>query len=190
MTKDQERTAWITLKRGAIELERGNGAAAERLSLQSLQMYTELKDSMSAEVATAFLQAARCRMKRGMNGAERLARRGLEIRRARLSPDHPDIAQAEIEVARTLMSYGRVADAEPLLRHATQFVRNPPFPLPPWQVGEAESALGWCAGLLGRKFEAVSLLKSAVPKLLSHPRPICRREAARHLQVIQNSRTN
>jgi hypothetical protein len=69
------------------------------------------------------------------------------------------------------------AAAEPILRNALASAYAPPFRIPAWQVGEAESALGWCLHALGDTREAQRLLQLSQNKLLSDPRPIYRKRA-------------
>jgi tetratricopeptide (TPR) repeat protein len=176
LTDDREKAASINLKLGAVELDKGNNAVAEQLDQRALDMYTELKGPDALVVALPLIELAEVRMSLGdHHRSEHLARRALEIRRKKLPADHPDLAQAELQLGRALIAQGRAAEAEPLLQRAVQFVRNPPFPLPDWMIGEAESALGSCALMLGRRSEGQTLLRSAQSKLASHPRPLFRR---------------
>jgi hypothetical protein len=91
---------------------------------------------------------------------------------------------AQIRLGETLTAEGKVAEAEPLLKEALASAYSPPFRIPAWQVGEAESALGWCLAANGRTQEAARLLAQSRQKLLNDPRPIFRRQAAVHLKAL------
>jgi eukaryotic-like serine/threonine-protein kinase len=186
LTNDRERAASITLTLGAVELDRGRRAEALKLDARALEMYTELKGEHSPAVASALIELSEARLSIGDHtGAGSVARRAVEIRRSRLPPDHPNITRAEVQLGRALVAQGMAAEAEPLLKRAVQFVRNPPFRLPSWHVGEAEAALGWCLGELGRTSEAETLLRAAHGKLMTHPRPRDRGEADRRLETFR-----
>jgi hypothetical protein len=153
-------------------------------------MYRELKGENALALASPLIELSEVRMSVGDAESEVLARRALEIRRKRLPSEHPDVIRAQVQLARTLLANSRTEEAESLLQSTVRFVRNPPFPLPAWQIGEAESGLGWSAGMLGRKSEAQALLRAAHSKLVNHPRPLYRHEAALHLKSLglENSR--
>ncbi len=170
-THDREKAASIISNLGSIELDQYSYATADRLQRQAIEMYVELKGPNTTSLAAPLLQLAEVQIASGDGAsAEHAASKALEIRRRALSERHPDIIQAQITLARGLLVQHRAAEAEPLLRDAIQFVRNPPFPLPSWQEGTAESALAWCLDLLGRRHEAETLLQEAKRKLRNHPR--------------------
>jgi hypothetical protein len=77
-------------------------------------------------------------------GAEPLARKALQIREAKLEPGHPGIVEVQVRLGAILTAEGKAGEAEPLLRNAVESANHPPFALVPWQVAEAESALGTC----------------------------------------------
>jgi hypothetical protein len=55
---------------------------------------------------------------------------------------------------RLLLPKERAASAEPIPRQALASACAPPFRISAWQVGEAESGLGWCLSVLGQRQEA------------------------------------
>jgi hypothetical protein len=69
-----------------------------------------------------------------------------------------------------------------LLRSALESAQHPPFPLVPWQVAEAESALGACLLSLNRPAEAKPLLEESAAALQSDPRPAFRKPATERIQ--------
>jgi hypothetical protein len=89
-----------------------------------------------------------------------------------------------VETAREVSPKEKLPLAEPILRQALASAYAPPFRVPAWQVGEAESALGWCLSVLGRGPEARRLLLQSQNKLVSDPRPIYRKQASTHLTVL------
>jgi len=58
------------------------------------------------------------------------------------------------------------------------------FPIPAWQAGEIESALGWCLSVLGHRQEAQRLLQQSENKLVSDARPIYQKQASAHLKAL------
>jgi len=91
---------------------------------------------------------------------------------------------AEIRLGEALTAEGKAAVAEPILREALASAYAPPFRIPAWQIGEAESALGWCLAALGRTEEARALVWRSRGKLATDPRPIFRKLAATHRSDI------
>ena len=49
-----------------------------------------------------------------------LLRGSLDVRRARLATEHPDVAQSETELAVCLQEVGKLDESEALLRHALE----------------------------------------------------------------------
>jgi len=58
--------------------------------------------------------------------------------------------EAEIRFGGELTAEGKLRGAEPLLQEADAIGHHPPVHLLPWQLAEAESALGGCLAALGR----------------------------------------
>jgi tetratricopeptide (TPR) repeat protein len=119
--------------------------------------------------------------------AEPLLRGALEIFEKKLPPHYPPVMVAQIRLGEALVAEGKEPAAEPILREALASAYAPPFRIPLWQVGEAESALGWCLAALGRKQEAQRLLEQSQKKLLADPTPILRKQAAVRLASLIHS---
>jgi tetratricopeptide (TPR) repeat protein len=136
-------------------------------------------------MAAALIEVAEARVfANNSAAAEPLLRQALEINRKKLPPGYPGIITAQVRLGEALTYEGKAAAAEPILREALSFAYAPPFRLPEWQVGETESALGWCLAQLGRVREAETLLRKGQAKLANDPRPIFCRQAAAHLAVL------
>lgn len=75
-----------------------------------------------------------------------------------------------------LLDEGKVSEAEPLLREAVTSIHSVQFPLVPWQIAEAEIALGDCLAFKGRAAEAASLLRDPETRLQGYPQATLRRE--------------
>jgi hypothetical protein len=73
-----------------------------------------------------------------------------------------------------------------MLRDAVQLAHNQPFLLP-WQVGEAESALGACLAAGGKGPEAAPLIRSGAEGLKTHPEAALRQRALRRAEDSQSS---
>jgi Flp pilus assembly protein TadD len=116
--------------------------------------------------------------------AEAVVRRAVEILKAKLPAKYPAVTTAEVRLGQALTAEGRASEAKPILREALASAYAPPFRIPDWQVGEAESALGWCLGSLGRTDEARRLLVQIQKKLANDPRTVFRKQAAVHLSQL------
>jgi hypothetical protein len=116
--------------------------------------------------------------------AEPMLRKADEVLKKRLPPQYPPVTATQIRLGEALIAQGKAGEAEPILQSALQSVYSPPFRIPAWQVGEAESAMGWCLGLLGRTNEARRLLLRSQEKLAMDPRPLFRKQAADHLRAL------
>jgi tetratricopeptide (TPR) repeat protein len=137
------------------------------------------------ETARTMTTLAEARVFRGdPAGAEPLLRSALDILQAKLPRRYPPITAAQIRLGEVLTAKGDAASAEPILRDALASAYTPPFRIPSWQVGEAEAALGWCLGALGRAEDAQRLLERSQAKLIADPRPIFRLQAAAHLEQL------
>jgi tetratricopeptide (TPR) repeat protein len=112
----------------------------------------------------------------------------LDILKKKLPLRYPPVMTAEIRLGEALTAEKKAAEAEPLLREALASAYAPPFRIPAWQAGEAESALGWCLAALGRSEEAIKLLQQSRQKLLNDPRPLFRRQADVHLRALLQAR--
>jgi eukaryotic-like serine/threonine-protein kinase len=139
--RGQEVTARELLDQGAQRADR-ELAGAERYARQALEMRRKLGGEEHPDVASSLIDVGVDRWFEGdPAGAEPLLREALKIREAKLEPGHPDTLEAQVRLGEVLTAEGKAAEAEPLLRQAVQSAHHPPFPLVPWQVAEAETAL-------------------------------------------------
>jgi len=84
------------------------------------------------------------------------------------------IIAAEVRLGEALVASGNSAEAETLLRQAVSSASEEPFPLPSWQIAEANNAYGECLKNLGRAREAEPRLRESLGALQSDPRPAFR----------------
>jgi tetratricopeptide (TPR) repeat protein len=164
------------------EFDSRNYSKAEEMAGRALAIQRTIDGGKTGRDAVqAILLLAESRVLRHHPAsAEPLLRESLGILKAKLPTDYPPVFAAEIRLGEALTAEGKAGDAEPILRNALASAYNPPFPIPAWQVGEAESALSRCLLVLGRRQEANGLLELSRKKLLTDPRPIFRERAAAH----------
>jgi tetratricopeptide (TPR) repeat protein len=169
-----------------LEFNAGRYAGAEALAKQTLSAQRKVIGGESApDTAWTLIALGESRVfQRDPRGAEPLLRQALEIFEKKLPPRYPPIMRAQIRLGEALVAEGKAPAAEPILREALASAYSPPFPIPAWQVGEAESAQGWCLAALGRKQEAQKLLEQSQKKLVADPAPIFRKQAAAHLESL------
>ena len=80
--------------------------------------------------------------------------------------------EAEIRLGGALTAEGKLRGAEPLLLEADAIGHHLPVHLVPWQLAEAERALGGCLAALGRSSTAPALLEGSTAGLRMHPRAL------------------
>jgi serine/threonine-protein kinase len=165
-----------------LEFDCENYQAAEEKARRALSMQRSLRGGESApDTVLTMTTLAEARLFQGdPAGAEPILREALAALKQRLPLEYPSVAAVGIRLGEVLTAEGKAAIAEPILRQALASISAPPFPVPAWQVGEAESALGWCLAILGRKQEARKLLRQCQAKLAADPRPVFRKQAAAH----------
>jgi tetratricopeptide (TPR) repeat protein len=185
-TSDPYDTAWVLSRFALLEFDARDYGAAEALADRALAIQRAMAGGGTApETARTMTTVAEARVFRGdAASAEPLLRSALEILKTKLPPRYPPITAAQIRLGEALTAQGDAVSAEPILREALASAYAPPFRLPSWQVGEAEAALGWCLGALGRPNDAQRLLEQSQPKLVADPRPIFRLQAAAHLERL------
>jgi tetratricopeptide (TPR) repeat protein len=169
-----------------LELDAGHYREAEALAKRTLSAQREVPGGESApDTAWTMIALAEARVfQHDPHGAEPLLRRALGIFEEKLPPHYPPIMTAQIRLGEALIAEGKAPAAEPILREALASAYAPPFRIPSWQVGEAESARGWCLAALGREQEAQRLLEQGQKKLLADPKPLFRKQAAAHLAAV------
>jgi len=183
-------SAWVLYRFALLEFDSGNYSAAEGLARSALTMECAISGREKApDTAWTMVILAEARVfQHDPKAAEPLLREALEILQRRLPSEYPPVTIARIRLGEALTAEGNAAAAEPLLRKALASTYAPPFTIPSWQIGEAESALGWCLSVLGHRQEAQRLLEQSQKKLLDDPRPIFRKQAAVHLKDLFRSR--
>jgi serine/threonine protein kinase/tetratricopeptide (TPR) repeat protein len=160
---------------GQLKLDERDYAGAEAEFTAFLNQARKLGGSDHPQVAAALIALAEAKLFEGQSvAAEPLLRQALTIREKKLNPGHPAIMIAQVRLGESLTAQGRADQAEPILRQALQSAVSSPFPLVPWQVGEAEGALGACLSALGQHSEADALLLRGKTDLEHHPRPAFR----------------
>ena len=169
-----------------LEFDAARYTEAEALAKQTLSAQREVVGGESApDTAWTMIALGETRVfQHDPQGAEPLLRGALEIFEKKLPPHYPPITTDQVRLGEALTAEGKAPTAEPILREALASAYSPPFRIPTWQVGEAESALGWCLAALGSKQEAHRLLEQSQKKLAADPTPIFRKQAAAHLAAL------
>jgi len=177
-------TAWVSSRFALSEFDAGRYAVAEALARRSVELQSKISGGEKApSTALALITLGEARVFQGdPAGAEPILRSAVEILKAKLPINYPPVIAAEVRFAEALTAEGKAATAEPILRQALAAAYSPPFKIPSWQVGEAESALAWCLDALGHSQEASELARRSKPKLADDPRPIFRKPAGSRMK--------
>jgi serine/threonine-protein kinase len=171
-------SAKIVANLGLLEFDWGHYAAAENYARQALNMQSKLAGTQTPAYAGALIDLAEARLFQGdASGAEPLLREALAIREQKFNAGNPAILAAQVRLGEDLTQQGKLPEAEAGLRQALASAKAEPFPLPPWKIAEAESALGACLVAAGHREEGEQLLRSSEQALLQNPRAIFRRPA-------------
>jgi serine/threonine-protein kinase len=167
--------AKVIANQGLLQFDRGNYAEAERYARRALDMDHKLGGEENPQAASALIDLAEDRaFQVDPASAEPLLREALAIREKELARDHPIVIAAEVRLGEVLTAEGKTTEAEPILRNALASARSAPFPLLPWQIAEAQSALGTCLLALNRLAEGEQLQKASQADLQKDPRPAFR----------------
>jgi hypothetical protein len=170
------RAAPILANLGLLEFDRGHYAAAEAFARQALETRRRFGGEDTIGAASALIDVAETRLfQKDAAGAEPLLRQALAIRRRKYIDTHPAVIAAEVRLAEILLAAGKASEAEGAMREAMRAANASQFPLLPWQIAEAESALGACLQSLGRDAEAQPFLSRSGPNLRMDPRPAFRK---------------
>ena len=163
-----------------LEFDSRHYSRAEELANRALKIQRAMPGGETApDTAWTMITLAEARLFQGDGAsAEPLLRAALTIFQTKLPPGYPAVTSAEVRLAEALTAEGKPAAAEPILRNALASAYAPPFRIPAWQVGEAESALGRCLQALGNTRDAQRLLQLSQSKLALDPRPIYRTQAS------------
>jgi serine/threonine protein kinase len=179
--------AQITSNIGVLDFDRGQYTAAESYARNAMEMRRALGGDGTPTFATSLVEVAEDRAFQGdVSGAIPLLRSALEVRRKVLWPGHPAILAAEVRLGEALVADGHAAEAQPLLEEAVASAKHEPFPLPLWQVAEANNAFGECLQSLGRA-EAARLIDASLAPLATDPRPAFRSGAIARLRQIKKA---
>jgi tetratricopeptide (TPR) repeat protein len=172
-------TAWVSSRFALSEFDAGRYAVAEALARRSVELQSRVSGGENApSTALALITLGEARVFQGdPAGAEPVLRSAVYILKGKLPGNYPPVIAAEVRLGECLTAEGKAAAAEPILRQAMAAAYSPPFKIPSWQVGEAESALAWCLDALGHSQEAGELARRSKPKLADDPRPIFRKPA-------------
>lgn len=183
---DTYRAARIQYQLALLEFDSGRYVAAETRAKQALSAQRTMAGGETApDTAWTMIALGQARVfQHDPQSAEPLLRGALEIFAKKLPSRYPPIMTAQTRLGEALTAEGKASAAEPILREALASAYSPPFRIPLWQVGEAESALGWCLAALGRKQEARRLLEQSQKKLLGDPAPIFPKQAATRLESL------
>ena len=111
--------------------------------------------------------------------AESPMRQALALRKAKLAPDHPAVMVSEIRLGEVLVRVGKVQEAGTYLKHAAMVAHHPPVRLLPWQVAEADRALGVWYRASGDITEGAELIARSKDGLSSDPHLAVRQMTAR-----------
>jgi eukaryotic-like serine/threonine-protein kinase len=103
---------------------------------QALREYEAMPDVDTAELAdTLDLLGVLAHDLRDMPRAESYARRGLELRRRALGPEHESVGVSLVNLATAIRAGGRHAEAEPLYREGLALLRA--------RLGDEHERVGW-----------------------------------------------
>jgi eukaryotic-like serine/threonine-protein kinase len=167
--------AQVVANLGLLHFDRGEYAAAEQEARRAMEIRRQLGGDGTPAFANSLIEVAEDVAFAGdPQGAIPLLRSALEIRRRscgrgilrslRRRSGWARRWWRDITAPRPTRCCGRRAFT------ATQ----EPFPLPAWQIAEANNAYGECLKSLGRTREAESLLRESRATLASDPRPAFR----------------
>jgi tetratricopeptide (TPR) repeat protein len=169
--------AQIETNLGELALDQDDPLQAEQFARAALKMRQNLGPKDAPIVASSLIDLGMSRLYQGdAAGAESLFRRALVIRQQRLARDNPAVTIAEVRLGEALVVQGKYSEADQLLGTAVAYVHAPPFPLPSWQVAEANEDYDFCRSTM-HKPAAARPKKSAMAGIQTDPRP-CLREAA------------
>jgi eukaryotic-like serine/threonine-protein kinase len=181
--------AQIRANLGLLHFDKGEYAAAGQDARAAMEIRRRLGGDSTPAFAASLIEVAEDVAFAGdPRAAVPLLRSALEIRRKKLSPGHPAIIAAEVRLGETLIAANQSAEAEPLLRQAVASAKGEPFPLPAWQIAEADNAYGECLKSLGRTREAEPLLRESRTALQTDPRPAFRAGPASRLVSMEQKK--
>lgn len=170
--------AQMTANLGLVYFDRGEYAQAEQFARQAMELRRRLGGDQSPAFASSLVEVAQDRLfQRDPAAAEAMLRQAAEIRRKKYSSHHPDTVAAEVRLGEALLAERKDAEAETVLRDALVGAQTSPYAPLPWEIAEAQSALGACLEDTGRVKEGEMLLRQSQTSVMKHPRPAFRRQA-------------
>ncbi len=181
-------SAKVLANLGLLEFDRHNYAAAENYARQALAIQTKVAGNQTPGYANALIDLAEDRLFQGdAGGAEPLLRQALAIRQQKFNAGNPAIIAVEVRLGEDLTQEGKLPEAETVLRQAVTEAKAEPFPVPPWKIAEAESALGACLLAEGHREEGDQLLRHSDQALLANPQAAFRTPANTRYPQVQHS---
>jgi serine/threonine-protein kinase len=154
-----------------FHMDRGGYVAGEHYAEQALSMRRRLGGEDNEDVGSSFIDVAIAKEAQGhLKDAEPMLRHALTIRKEKFPAWHPRVVYAEIRLGELLVRERKLDLAEPILREAERSAHSAPFALLPWQVAEAEDALGRCLVALDRRSEGLALLRESAQGVTAIPR--------------------
>ena len=181
-------SAQILSNLGLLKLDQGNFAAAEQYARQALEMNRALVGKESPDVASSLLEVGMTREFQGdAAGAEPLFRQALQIRQKELRPGHPDIVTSEIRLGEVLTEEGKLDSAEPFLSDAVKSAHNSSFPLLPWQIAEADSAMGAYFAKRGQVSQAERSLRNTEAAMQEYPQVAMKRRILHRTALLERT---
>jgi serine/threonine-protein kinase len=137
--------AQVTANLGLLHFDKGEFAQAEQWARRALELRRQLGGDQTPAFANSLIEVAEDRaFQADLTGAESLLRQALAIREKRFPVGHPAIVMAKVGLGEVLASTGKTAEAEARLKEAVNAAEQMPFPLPAWQVAEANNAYNEC----------------------------------------------
>ncbi len=182
MTAAQASNTWaaaqMTAYLGMVYFDRGEYTEAEKLAREAMDIRRKLGGEQSPAYASSLVEIAQDRLfQHDPGGAEPLLRQAVEIRRNKYSSHHPDTIAAEVRLGEALLAEKQYVGAESVLQEAAVAARTAPYAPLPWEVAEAQNALGACLIETGHTKEGEALLRQSQEGVMKHPRPAFRRSA-------------
>ncbi len=163
---------------GDLRLDQGNPQEAESFDREALEMRRRITGPGSPAFASSLMDLGTTLDFEGnFPAAELQLHQALALRSTQLSAAHPDLIAAEVRLGEVLIDEHKYAEAEALLQRASVAARQSPFPLLPWQVAEADMALGACLDREGRLAEGQKLIRQSEGTARSDPHFALRRRS-------------
>jgi len=170
--------AKIEANLSALQLDRRRYTDAERYARQALELRRKLGGDENPDVASSLIDAGLAQAFQGdLTGAEQNMRLALEIRKRIFNPSHPRVLAAQVRLGEVLLRENRLKEAESILRDARHAAGQSAFPLLPWQIAEAQNALGACLFLEGERTEGSAFLRGSYEPLRTYPQAALRTAA-------------